>query len=219
MNDSEKLTTNIKSNIKMGKEYTLEIVAKNAPLIKKKCSHCNCNQFYCSEKFRMNSQKKNIDVWLVYRCLEYDSTYNMSILSRVKSDLLKNKELFQKFSENDTATSWEYAFSSEVGRKNNVELDFSSVEYEIHSDITSIVDLLDNESDIIVFKIKCQYMFNLKLSLVIRKFLNLSANQLNHLFEENVIYSSYIQNINSHKIKDGDIIQIDKEKLYILQKL
>jgi len=199
----------------MEKDYTLEIIAKNTPLIKKKCSHCNCNRFYCSEKFRMNSQKKNIDVWLIYRCLECDNTYNVNILSRVKSDLLKNKELFQRFSENDTATSWEYAFSTEMGRKNNVELDFSSVEYEIHDDIISIVDLLNQESDTIVFKIKCPYVFNIKLSLVIRKCLNLSANQLNHLIETKAVYSTGIKSINSHRIKNGDTIQLDKEKLYV----
>lgn len=216
MNDNKKLTKNIKYDIKMEKEYTLEIIAKNTPLIKKKCNHCNCNKFYCSEKFRMNSQKKNIDVWLIYKCCECDSTYNASIFSHIKSDLLKNKGLFQKFAENDIETSWNYAFSSEIGRKNNVELDFFSVEYEVLHDIVSIADLLNHESNTIIFKIESQYVFNIKLSLIIRKCLNLSANQMNHLIEEKAIYSAGMQSMNNHRVKDGDVIQIDKEKLYIL---
>ncbi|WP_101688603.1 DUF1062 domain-containing protein [Dysgonomonas massiliensis] len=201
----------------MKKEYTWEIIAKNTPLIKKKCSHCNCNRFYCSEKFRMNSQKKNVDVWLIYRCLECDSTYNVNIFSRVKSTLLKNRELFQKFSDNDTQMSWKYAFSSEMGRKNNIEIDYSNVEYEILHDNISLVDIANHESEIIIFKIKCQYEFNLRLTHVIRRCLNLSASQLNYLLESKSIYSSNIQLINNHRVKNGDVIQIDKEKLYMLK--
>ncbi|MCD8268591.1 MAG: DUF1062 domain-containing protein [Parabacteroides sp.] len=37
----------------------------------------------------MNSQKRNLDVWLIYRCLECDSTYNLTILSRTKPKLIK----------------------------------------------------------------------------------------------------------------------------------
>ncbi|MFR7812752.1 MAG: DUF1062 domain-containing protein [Butyricimonas faecihominis] len=89
----------------------------------------------------MNAQKRNIDVWLIYRCVECDSTYNLTILSRTKPELIK-KDLFSKFSENDEELSWEYAFSSEIGRKNGVELDYSSVEYEILHDVFQINDIL-----------------------------------------------------------------------------
>ena len=37
----------------------------------------------------MNAQKRNIDVWLIYRCVECDSTYNLTILSRTKPELIK----------------------------------------------------------------------------------------------------------------------------------
>ena len=93
----------------MRTEYIWEIKVKNTPTLKRKCNHCNSNRFYCSNKFRMNAQKRNIDVWLIYRCVECDSTYNLTILSRTKPELIK-KDLFSKFSENDEKLSWEYAF-------------------------------------------------------------------------------------------------------------
>ena len=114
----------------MKKEYVWEIKAKNTPTLKRKCNHCNSNRFYCSDKFRLNSQKKNIDIWLIYRCVECDSTYNLTILSRTKPEWIK-KDLFLNFSGNDEATAWEYAFSAETTRKNNVELDYSSVRQNI----------------------------------------------------------------------------------------
>ena len=39
---------------------TWEVKVKNTPLLIKKCSHCDSDRFYCSDKFRMNAQKKNI---------------------------------------------------------------------------------------------------------------------------------------------------------------
>jgi len=42
----------------MRKEYIWEIKAHNTPLLKRSCSHCDSDRFYCSEKFRMNAQKK-----------------------------------------------------------------------------------------------------------------------------------------------------------------
>lgn len=195
----------------MGKEYIWDIKVKNTPTLKRKCNHCNCDRFYCSEKFRMNSQKRNIDVWLIYRCMECDSTYNLTILSRTRPELIK-KDLFLKFSENDAGIAWEYAFSPEMAKKNNVELDYSSVEYEILHDNISINDIL-SDNDEIIFRIRTPFEFGLKLSSVIRQSLGLSANQLNQLIEKKAIFTYKDCLIKKYKVKNGDIVLINKELL------
>jgi hypothetical protein len=205
---------NIKHSIEMEKEYIWEIKVKNTPALKRKCNHCNGNRFYCSDKFRMNSQKRNIDVWLIYRCVECDSTYNVTILSRTKPELIK-KDLFLKLSENNKAIAWEYAFSSETGRQNSVELDYNSVEYEIRHDNISINDILNSDHDIITFKVQTPFEFGLKLSSVIRSCLGLSANQLNRMIETKAIFTPEDRPIKKSKIKNGNIVQISKEKLSI----
>lgn len=196
----------------MKKEYIWEIKVKNTPTIKKKCNHCSCNRFYCSDKFRMNSQRKNTDVWLIYRCMECDSTYNLTILSRTNPAQIK-KELFLKFSENNEITAREYAFSSEIARKNNVELDYSSVEYEILHDKVSIDDILSSDKEIITFKVQTTFEFDLKLSSVIRMCLGLSASQLNQMIETEVVFNSEGYSLKKHKVKNGDIVQIRRERL------
>lgn len=196
----------------MRKEYTWEIKVKNTPLLKKKCSHCDCERFYCSEKFRMNSQKRNIDVWLIYRCVKCDNTYNMTILSRTKPELI-NRGLFCKFSNNETITSWKYAFSAETARKNNVELDYSSVEYEIELGNFSVEDILNGDDVITVFKIKTYFEFGLKLASVIRMCLNLSSNQLSRIIEAQAIFMAESHSLKKYKVKDGDIVFINKCKL------
>ncbi|MDR2036336.1 MAG: DUF1062 domain-containing protein [Bacteroidales bacterium] len=201
----------------MKKEYIWEINVKNTPLLKRKCNHCNGDRFYCSNKFRMNSQKRNIDIWLIYRCTKCDSTYNLTILSRTKPEAIK-KDLFLKFSENDEATAWEYAFSSETVRKNNVELDDHSVEYEIAYDNISINDILNVEDKAIAFKIKANYKFGLKLSSVIKTCLGISTNQFNRMIETDEIYVLQGYSLKKHKVRDGDIVWINKEKLQSIYK-
>lgn len=196
----------------MEKEFTWEIKVKNTPLVKKKCNHCSSDRFYCSEKFRMNSQKRNTDVWLIYRCVKCDSTYNMTILSRTKPELI-SKDLFTAFSENNATVAWKYAFSADNAQKNKVELDFDSVEYDINHDMDSIENILSLDCSMVKFKVKCPFELNLKLSTVIRTCLSVSANLLNRMIEANAVFTAGKRPVKKHKVKDGDIIWIDKEKL------
>ena len=190
---------------------TWEVKVKNTPLLIKKCSHCDSDRFYCSDKFRMNAQKKNIDVWLIYRCVKCDNTCNLTLLSRSKPDLI-DKTLFHSFSMNDKDTAWKYAFSTEMERKNNLKLDYGSVEYEVIPN-TSLEDLLNLSNEVIKIHIKCEFEFDLKLSSLIRRRFSLSANQVKRMFEDGIITISSNKPPQKHKVKDGDMILIQREGL------
>ena len=188
---------------------TWEVKVKNTPLLIKKCSHCDSDRFYCSDKFRMNAQKKNIDVWLIYRCVKCDNTCNLTLLSRSKPDLI-DKTLFHSFSMNDKDTAWKYAFSTEMERKNNLRLDYGSVEYEVIPN-TSLEDLLNLSNEVI--KIHIKFEFDLKLSSLIRRCFSLSANQVKRMFEDGIITITSNKPPQKHKVKDGDMILIQREGL------
>ena len=190
---------------------TWEVKAKNPPLLIKKCSHCDSNRFYCSDKFRMNAQKKNIDVWLIYRCVKCDNTCNLTLLSRSKPDLI-DKTLFHSFSMNDKDTAWKYAFSTEMEKKNSLRLDYGSVEYVVVPD-TSFEDLLNLSNEVIKIHIKCKFEFDLKLSSLIRRCFSLSANQVKRMFEDGIITITSNKPPQKHKVKDGDMILIQREGL------
>lgn len=192
----------------MRSQIIWEIKAKNTPLLKRKCNRCDNNSFYCSGRFRINAQKKNINIWLIYKCLKCDNTYNMTILPRTKPESL-NKDLFNKFSKNNLQIVWKYAFSQEIARKNNVKLDFGSVEYDIDYDNISIEDILNFDHQIVSIKIKYPIDFRLKLSSVIRMCLNLSANQLNQLIEEKVISIKTKHLQKKYKVKNQDVFQVN----------
>ena len=192
--------------------FTWEIKVKNTPLLIKKCSHCESDRFYCSDKFRMNAQKKNIDVWLIYRCVKCDNTCNMTLLSRTKPDLI-DKKLFHSFSMNDRETAWQYAFSAGMASKNNLQLDYDSVEYEVTSDISSEV-IMDMTGEVISVRIKCDFDLNLKLSSLIKRCLPLSSTRLKRMFEQGEISLFSGKQPYKYKVKKGDVILIHRKCLF-----
>jgi hypothetical protein len=196
----------------MSTHYIWEVQAKNTPLLKKKCSHCNSERFYCSDKFRLNAQKKNIDIWLIYRCVKCSNTYNMTVFSRIRTESI-SKEIFNKFSENNTEIAWKHAFSQEIRRKNNVEADLESVEYEILYQTLKVEDVINMDHEMISFQIQCPFDFNIRASTVIRTCLGLSSSTLNLLFDTDAVYCNEKPLQNKYKIKNGDIVKINRQKL------
>lgn len=191
--------------------FTWEIRVKNTPLLIKKCSHCDSDRFYCSEKFRMNAQKKNIDVWLIYRCVKCDNTCNLTLLSRSKPDLI-DRSLFHRFSMNDKQTAWQYAFSAELERKNNLKLDYAGVEYEVVNALT-LEEIVQLPDEVINIDVKCDLEFNLKLSSFIRRCFSLSANQVKRLFEQKAIVAPTDKLPQKQKVRNKDMLQIYRKQL------
>ena len=196
----------------MQKEYTWAVSPNNTPLLKKSCSHCDSKQFYCSEKFRINAQKKNVDVWLIYRCVKCDSTYNLTIFSRTRPTAI-DSILFNKFQNNDTEQAWKYAFSEEMRKKNKVEADLTTVSYALQYDQISSDELQSLNERILTFEVDYPFDFQLRLSSLIRTCLNLSSRQLDQLITQEAITVAGKKLQKKHKLKDKDRIEIDCKKL------
>lgn len=48
------------------------------------CKKCGKKtEYICSGLFRVNAQHKYLDIWLIYKCSNCDSTWNSTIYSRV----------------------------------------------------------------------------------------------------------------------------------------
>lgn len=136
----------------------------------------------------------------------------MTVFSRIRTESI-SKELFNKFSENNTEVAWEYAFSREIRKKNNVEAELESVEYEILHNELQIKDLMDTDTEMIVFQIQCPFDFNVRVSTVIRTCLQLSSCKLGLLLEADAVYHNEKPLQKKYKIKNGDIIKIRRQEL------
>lgn len=189
-------------------QYTWQVIAHDMPLLKRKCAKCNSSQhYYCSEKFRVNAQKRNLDVWLIYRCVECDNTLNVTILSRVKPEAI-DKDLYQRFLANDADTAWKYAFDAELMKRNKLEPDYSRIEYEIQHPSLTFEKLLAMKIPEVEFHIKTNARLHLKLSAVIRQCLDISLHQLEKWITAGVIVLPEGAILKKSKVTDGMVIMV-----------
>jgi len=102
--------------------FRWSLVATGVPQVMRRCPRCNVRQaFEPSGKFRVNGSGRRLDVWLIYKCIVCDTTWNCTIFERVTPESL-DPELYQAFMDNDDATVRRYAFDFEVLRRNRAEL-------------------------------------------------------------------------------------------------
>jgi len=66
------------------KIINLDIQYISTPPAIKHCKKCGRKtEYVCSGLFRVNAQRKYLDIWLIYKCSDCDCTWNMTIYSRI----------------------------------------------------------------------------------------------------------------------------------------
>lgn len=180
---------------------TWTIKPKTTPFVLRNCNKCkNKKEFYCSELFRMNANKQKIDVWLIYKCNQCNSTWNLTIFSRINPVDI-DKSLFNRMSRNDKETAWKYAFDMETHRNNQAEALYN-VDYVAEGEN---IDSLKNQSQEIFINIESPYSFNLRLDKLLKDKLIVSRKKLLEMIENGYIYTIPEVNIRKHKIKEKQI--------------
>lgn len=73
------------------------------------CASCaTASAFVCSERFRVNANKKSLDVWLNYRCASCENVWKFPLFERrTVSELGAQLDAFTR---HDQAAVWRYAF-------------------------------------------------------------------------------------------------------------
>ena len=150
-------------------------VVKYCPLCKIK------RNFYPAGSFRINAQKKLLDIWSIYKCVQCDYTWNVEILSRIHVNRI-DPHLYECFLLNDPPTVMRYSFDYKVLSKNKAEI-ADSPEFIVYGDEFSFLE--SNRS--IRIKIVFAYPIRIKLISILTKILALSRNKLVKLVEENKI--------------------------------
>jgi len=189
------------------------IMPSSAPLYLHRCSKCKKQMpFYCSNKFRINAQKRTVDVWLIYKCTKCDSTFNIDILSRVNPKSIDSEE-YTNFQCNDETTAWKYAFNPDVINMNKVITDYSQIEYEMTGDLMSLEEIKDQAEELIEFEIKFDFNLDLDLAYIIRKNLNISLSQLEEMLSAGVISIYPPGPVRKAKVKYGQKVIVSRAKL------
>ncbi|MBN9549525.1 MAG: DUF1062 domain-containing protein [Alphaproteobacteria bacterium] len=90
--------------------WTIAPAIAPRPLIN--CNRCGgVRPYQCGEKFRVNANGKRIDVWLVYRCVDCDNSWNFTILERQNRRDIE-PALLAALESNDPALARRFAFDA-----------------------------------------------------------------------------------------------------------
>lgn len=77
------------------------VEATAAPVALRPCGTCGADaEFASTGLFRVNAQKKRLDVWLIYRCATCGSVWNSAVISRGRPGSIDREEL-ERFTGND----------------------------------------------------------------------------------------------------------------------
>ena len=99
-----------------------EIKYLSPPLVWRYCKKCKEKKaFLCSGQFRVNAQRKTLDVWLIYKCSDCDTTWNAALYSRVCTQSL-DPALLEAFHTNSPALAEHYAMDCSLLQKNGAEI-------------------------------------------------------------------------------------------------
>ena len=193
------------------KEWLIEPLS--APLFIRRCSKCKKQrEFYCSDKFRINAQKKIVDIWLIYKCVKCDNTCNINIFSRISPKAIDNDE-YTKFQNNDSETAWKYAFDREVINSNKLVVDYDQIEYEIKGDIIPLNDIVEMNEDLIEFHINVKHMSYLKLSQVICQNFDITTSKMEKYFSDGIISVYPPCTVKKTRVKSGIKVIVNRIKL------
>ena len=181
-------------------EATWHIMPQNTPLILRHCSKCNRKmEYYCSEKFRINSNSKRADIWLIYKCSKCDTTLKLTINKGIKPQDMTS-ELFDQFTCNDADLAWKYAFNRHFLKQNECVVNYNNVKY--------IVKGLEARKwdRPFVIHLKSPFIFDLKLSTFLAGVFGISISQLRAIVDSGRIIVNPVCDIMKHRIKsDMDI--------------
>uniref|UniRef100_UPI0006D1BDE7 DUF1062 domain-containing protein n=1 Tax=Clostridium sp. NkU-1 TaxID=1095009 RepID=UPI0006D1BDE7 len=116
-------------NRNLRKQWT--ITPNQLPAIIRRCPKCGKKtEFRNSGKFRVNANGRLIDVWLIYRCGQCETSWNMTIWERTEAGRLE-KEEYEGFLQNDPELAEKYGNDRDLFARNKVEAAASKAEYHV----------------------------------------------------------------------------------------
>lgn len=182
------------------KKVTWDIQYQFPPSAIRYCKKCGKKtEYICSGLFRINAQRKYLDIWLIYRCSDCDSTWNMTIYSRINPKSIDLKTL-DGFHSNNKELAKKYAMDTDLIGKNGAEA--SLPKYKILGD-----DI--NFDTPIELHIKSFYQSRVKVASLLREKMNLSKKAFEQMITRGIIRSVEGLDLKKCRLKGNTILIID----------
>lgn len=177
-------------------------------LITKRCPACHGQQdFTPSGAFRVNSQKKMLDVWSIYKCVRCAYTWNISLFSRLPISKI-NPLLYQRFIANDESAVRDYSHDLQILRRNSALLS-GSPEFAVREGWqTSVI-----RTSQVRVTVRVERAFQASLLSVLRRQLSLSGNEIRRRFAAGEIAGITLKELRSPRLRP------EGYRLYIVREL
>ncbi|WP_124357137.1 DUF1062 domain-containing protein [Pseudomonas orientalis] len=178
--------------------------------ITKRCPTCEIKKlFYPSGCFRVNAQKKTLDVWNIYKCEKCNYTWNIDIFPRINTNKLSS-ELLEDFTQNNVAQVRRYSYDYPTLKKNNAELgptpDFI---------IDGATPYALSDTAIVEIQILFEYSIPVRLINILTRKLSLSRSEVTAFVDQHVILDIAAQDLNK-KLKQTLTFRFDLQRFYQL---
>jgi len=107
-----------------------EIALDALPCYHKKCTRCGGELFENSGAFRVNANGKRLDVWLICRCTNCKTTWNLTVYERINRSAL-GETTYAALLENDAALTMQISLDRTFLTRNRAVIDAGSLSWHV----------------------------------------------------------------------------------------
>lgn len=176
---------------------TWDIQYFDSPSVLRYCKKCGKkSEYICSGEFRVNAQQKALDIWLIYKCVHCNTTWNSTIYSRVSPQKL-GTVLLEQFYKNDKNLATQYAMDSSLLQRNGAQIKMPG--FQVAGEDVSL-------EKAVRVKIRSQYVLPLKVSSILRTKLGISQRKFDALLQNGRIQSDTGQDLKKCKLSSSEIM-------------
>ena len=183
--------------------------------IAKRCPSCNVKrEFAPSGAFRVNSQKKVLDIWSIFKCTHCEYTWNISLYSRLPISKI-NRELYHRFITNDASTVHYFANDKATLSRNKAEL-AGKPDFRIQEQWQVSIKTGQN----VTVSIRLSHSFQISVLSILKRQLFLSTAEIKKLIDEGHISGITMKELKSRKLMTGYLdFQLSAVTLYARRKV
>lgn len=183
--------------------------------IAKHCPSCNIKRdFSPSGAFRVNSQKKVLDVWSIYKCAHCNYTWNISLFTRLHVGKI-DRELHHLLMVNDAATVLHFAYDRTTLKRNNAELS-GRPDFRIQERWSASF----TPGKRVKVSVRISRSFQVSLLSILQKQLMLSAGEIKRRVASGKISGITMKMLKSRKLKAAEYkFQLSTETLFTKRRI
>lgn len=183
--------------------------------IAKRCPSCNIKRdFTPSGAFRVNSQKKLLDVWSIYKCTHCNYTWNISLFTRLHVSKI-DRELYHRLMVNDVDTVLYFAYDKTTLKRNNAELS-GRPDFRIQEQWLGSL----SPGKRVKVSVRISRSFHVSLLSILQKQLMLSTGEIKRHVESGIISGITMKMLKSRKLKAAEYkFQLSAETLFAQRRI